>query len=378
MLIHRVNGMIKHGTKAALGKEENHMKKNTNKLIALLAAATLLFGVAGCKDAAGADNGAADAAGTEKETIGNRQQEENGATDLKTVKIAGISQGEYLSGIPGVAQQLGFFEEELAEVGYVPDFEGFQSGPAVNEAFASGDIDVALIGDLPALTAEGAGLQTRVFAAYGKQIQYGILAQPDDTFSSFKDIEGKRMVVPKGTVLQYFVEQVLTDNGVDISKVEFVNDTSIQTFLSKEVDFYPSVLYIVDAYEKEGYGKVVYSSVDAPQYCSTGLGFAKEAYIEENPEVIKAIYDALERTAEYVKEHPQEYYQMLSDASSGTFQPESFEAEYVNDSEFESLKPEITDQSIEWLKKLEKFAEDNQLITSEVDIDAWVYRVEEE
>lgn len=343
------------------------MRSIVKKVIGFILISTLIIGsTAGCGSKttgseADVENSSADSA-------------EN--TELKTVRIGGISQGDYLSGFVGVAQQLGFLEEAFNAAGYAVEVSGFQSGPAVNEAFASsGGIDIAVVGDLPAITAKGGGLDTRMIATIGGNIKYSILAHDDFEFTGFKDFEGKKIAVSTGTILEYFVESLLTDNGVDLSKVEFVNDASPQTFISGEVDFFPSVTYVNDTYEKEGYGKVIYTTFDEPQYNSIAIGYTSDKFINENPDAIKAIISALERTVDYVKENSEEYYQLLSDATSGTFKAESFAIEN-DDPTFENYKPNITEEDVEWLKGLKNFALDNGLITGDFDVDSWIYYVE--
>lgn len=355
------------------------MRRTLKKAAGLLLAGVLFgVGIAGC--GTGAANGA-DVSENEPEVSGAAATEEVSETSgdtagLKTVTIGGISQGDYLSGFVGITQQLGYFEEELNAVGYTAEFSGFQSGPAVNEAFASGAVDVAFMGDLPAITAKGGGLDSKVIVTTGGAIKYSILAHDDFEFTSFQDFEGKKIASATGTVIQYFIESYLTDNGVDISKVEFVNDLSLQTFLSGDVDFYPTVLYINDTYEREGYGKIIYNTLDDAKYNSIAVGYSSDEFINENPEAVKAVYNALQKAVEYVKENTEEYYQLLSDASSGTFKPESFAAENVNNTDFADYSPEVTEDNVKWLNELKEYALRNELIVEDFDIDSWIYHVE--
>lgn len=346
------------------------MKRTLKKATGLLLASILVsVGIAACGTGAATRKKTADVTENETKSSGD-------TAGLKKVRIAGISQGDNLSGFGGIAQQLGYFEEELNAVGYIAEFSGFQSGPSINEAFVSGAVDVAFMGDLPAITAKGGGMDSKVIATVGGPIQYSILAHNDFEFTSFKDFEGKKIGSVTGTIIQYFVESLLADHGVDISKVEFVNDMSIQTFLSGDVDFYPTVLYMNDTYEREGYGKVIYNTLDDAKYNSIGVGYTSEKFINENPDAVKAIYNALKKTVEYVRENTEDYYQLLSDASSGTFKPESFAAENVNNTDFADYSPEVTEDNVKWLNELKDYALDHGLIVEDFDVDSWIYHVE--
>lgn len=333
------------------------------KFISLLLAVTMLTtALVGCSNGTSSDS--------EKST------ENTNSGKLKPIVIGATSQGDYLAGSTGVGQQLGIFEDELAKAGYSVSFSGFQAGPAVNEAFVSGDIDVAILGDLPAITAQANGLNTQAFAV-SSILQYGILAQPDFEFTSFKDFEGKKIATYTGTIIQYFIENVLKDNGVDISKVEFVNDLSIQTFLSGDVDFFPNMLYTVREYEQQGYGKIIFDTLDNPQYATESISYASSDFIKENPDAIEAIYNAEKKIAEYARDNSEEYYQMLSDASSGTFSVESFKYQYPDTSKlFDDLAPEFSEDRLELLKDVKDYAANNGLLVKDFDFDSWIYKVE--
>lgn len=104
--------------------------KKLKTLSVILLSFTLVFGVIGCGNKSNADN----AGGTE------------GTKELKTVTIANPALDGTLTEAAGIAQREGYFEEELAKVGYKPDYQGFaQAGPAINEAFAAKSLDLSLI-----------------------------------------------------------------------------------------------------------------------------------------------------------------------------------------------------------------------------------------
>lgn len=353
----------------------------------VLAAAALLASAAGCgvqktKDSETAKTEAADTeskADTASTEAADAETAGGGTSDteeLQVVRIGGISQGDILNGSSGVAQKLGYFDEELEKIGYKSEIYGFQNGPAVNEAFASGSLDVAFMGDLPALVAKGKGVDSRIFTASGKETHYAILAQNDVEFNSLQDLEGKTVSVTIGTVLQYYFEQLLLDNGIDINKVNIVNDGTFATYESHDVDFLVTAFYYADAYEQQGKGKIVNDTLETPQYASQAFGYASSDYIAEHEDVIAAVYHALERVQEYDKENPQGYFEIFSESTGGTVPTSSLERSYVNDPEFESVNPAFTEECIDKLKALKDYALEGGLLAGDVDVDEWVYYVE--
>ncbi|MCM1062383.1 MAG: ABC transporter substrate-binding protein [Eubacterium sp.] len=294
---------------------------------------------------------------------------------LKNIVFGGISQGDYLTASQGIAQQLGFFEEELEKAGYSITFSGFQSGPAVNEAFESGDIDVANMGDIPSIIARANDPKCVAVSAQ-LNANYAILARNDFNFNSYKDFEGMNVGSVSGTVYQYIVETVLDKGGADISKVNIVNAASAQMIASGDVDIIPGTMYMCAEYEKQGIGKIIASFSDTPELSGVGITYASRKFVEENPDAIKAINNAYKRVYEFAKSKPEKYFQMLSDSTSNTFSSESFAKEYTDDSTFEGLLPYFDETKIHMLENMKQFALDKSIISSDFDLDDWLYIVE--
>ncbi|MDR0467426.1 MAG: hypothetical protein LBG67_01080, partial [Campylobacteraceae bacterium] len=66
-----------------------------------------------------------------------------------------------------VAKNLGFLEEELKNVGATYTWAQFKAGPLVNEAVASGNADVGIMADMPAILAKSSGQDIQIFSHLG-------------------------------------------------------------------------------------------------------------------------------------------------------------------------------------------------------------------
>ena len=76
----------------------------------------------------------------------------------------------YIMELGTFAYTQGYLEEELNAVGYTFDPYIFkQTGPEVNEALASGDLDGAIYGDLPAFTSKSNGMPEMARALCGRE-----------------------------------------------------------------------------------------------------------------------------------------------------------------------------------------------------------------
>ena len=135
------------------------MKKRMKSVVAIGIITALVFGIAGC------------GSGNEKKDVPDSTASSETQT-LKTVRIGAVGQNNVLSDAIGIADNQGFLKEELEKAGYEPEVTGFaQAGPAINEAFASEEIDMAIYGDLPATVAKSNGTDTTIFATHVKDVQ---------------------------------------------------------------------------------------------------------------------------------------------------------------------------------------------------------------
>ena len=155
--------------------------------------------------------------------------------ELKTVKIGATSATAQLSENALLAQNLGYFDDELKKVGYKAEYVGFaQAGPAVNEAFAAGEIDYAIYADFAAIAAKSNKIDIKVVGLANQQMNYALLATQKSGISSWKDIEGKKLIVPTGTMMVHPVRMSGTVIGASqtYEYFEMIQDR-ILTFVSE-------------------------------------------------------------------------------------------------------------------------------------------------
>jgi len=85
-----------------------------------------------------------------------------------------------------IAEEKGFYKSEGLDV----ELKGFGDGPVIQQAVASGDIDVAYIGAPPVYQWAARGLKAKVIA----KVNYGqaaLIARAEGPISSLSDIKGK-------------------------------------------------------------------------------------------------------------------------------------------------------------------------------------------
>src|ERR1700744_5607338 len=130
----------------------------------------------------------------------------------KIIRLAGPGNAEgkpFGTGTLGVLKVKGYLEEEFKGAGVAIDWQFPRgTGPAINEAFANGQLDFASYGGLPNIVGRGAGLRTKVIAGYGISPTY-LAARNGSGIDTIADLKGKKVSVSLGTILQLSLSEIL-------------------------------------------------------------------------------------------------------------------------------------------------------------------------
>ncbi|MDO4491497.1 MAG: aliphatic sulfonate ABC transporter substrate-binding protein [Lachnospiraceae bacterium] len=287
--------------------------------------------------------------------------------ELQTITIGASGTDGSASDAARIAQQLGYFEEELEEVGYKPEYIGFAgAGPALNEALGGDSLDIALYGDLPAITAKSNGIDIKVFASYCTNYPFAVLASEQSGIASVTDLKGKKIAVGFGTVPYEYLSKLLEKNGLSITDVEIVNtSTDGPTMIaSNQVDALVTADTAVRAYELQGLGKTLISSNDDEEISGLLVAVAKSQFLEEKRDAAVAVVRALDRAYEYAKADPDDTIDKLT---SDLYSRELVALTY-SDTGFEYFNPEVKDSVIKRIESTKQFMLDNKLIAKDIDV----------
>ena len=326
------------------------MKK---KILTLFLTGSVLFSIAGC---------------------GKNSTDETSA-EPKIVKIAATQSNGLLGELSGIAQEKKYIEEELEKINYKPEYVGFAgAGPAINEAFVAKNIDFANYGDLPAVVLKSKGIGVSVIAVSNPIINYSVVVQKDSDIKTISDLKGKKVIVPKGTVIQYYFEQLLKANNVNSNDVKPINAVADaqSVFASKEAD---AIAY-VDSFSRvlvqKDLGEILPASTteDHPDWTSQFIFAGRDEYMKENPEVAVALLKAHIRAKEFVDNNPDESFQIIS--KGGLPLDIVTEIYSTKGGKFENYNIEITDDSIKRLKDLNDFLLSQKLISTSAKIDEFI------
>ena len=197
----------------------------------------------------------------------------------------------------------GWLEEEFKKDGVKVEWYFFKgAGPAVNEAVTNRQLDFAMQGDLPALVARAAGLQTRLVAASGIRANIYIGVPPDSPIRSVQDLRGKRVSIFKGTNMHLPAIRLLADHGLSERDVRILNlDTGgyLAALATKDLDAAIGAMDILRLRDK-GAVRIIYSSKGGnPIYTRQSHVLVTEDFAAKYPAATQRVVNAIVRTARW-------------------------------------------------------------------------------
>lgn len=232
-----------------------------------------------------------------------------------------------------VAQKEKLFEKYDIQ----PEYTKFTAGPPMFAAFNSGSIDVAYMGNPPAVIAMSENLPVSIIAVeVDSSIGEGLVVNPKSGIKKLEDLKGKKISVLRGSSAEYGMMQGLKQAGLtpdDLTIVDLDITTIIPAFQKGDVDgvwvWEPWVSKLVTAG-----GEVIARDKDVGVGAS-GVWMAHNDWIEKNPEAVQAFLKGLSDANEIIYSDQDKSVKILQEALA----LEKQEAESVlNNCEFPTLE----------------------------------------
>ena len=183
------------------------------------------------------------------------------ATMPETISITYVKAPFNLQNI--VMKERGMLEDAFKADGVKINWRVINSGAVQGQAMASGDLDFsAVMNTASVLMAAGAGNPIGIATGVGHPEKvFAIIGKPGTNYS-IRDLKGRKVVGPKGTVLHQLLVAALVKEGMSISDVDFVikaNEAGAKTITTCEGLVTPNLVMAVrrafaeqypEAYEK--------------------------------------------------------------------------------------------------------------------------------
>lgn len=140
-----------------------------------------------------------------------------------------------------VADQLHALKSSLDVAGegqstdYKIEWANFIGGPPIIAAQTGGSIDVGWMAETPLIFAQAAGSPVKVVAvsqsAKAGGSAYALVVKPNSLIRTAADLKGKSVTFMKGTVLHYFIANLLEKQGLSLKDIKQVQATGFGTGL---------------------------------------------------------------------------------------------------------------------------------------------------
>jgi ABC-type nitrate/sulfonate/bicarbonate transport system substrate-binding protein len=215
-----------------------------------------------------------------------------------------------------VARDKGFFVEEgFAKV----DVQAVSAIPTIYPRFVTGEVQVYSSAEPPTLTLSGGGVPVKVVAIYSDMTGlHGVLAGPQ--IKTAKDLEGKKVALQKGTVMELLFQNFCRTYGCDVSKVQVISmpapesaaalvDGSVdavvswQPFLGRALDTGKGLHFLF-------YDKTSFMPGTDGEHKKLHVAWAildvAPAFLTKNPGTIDALLRALDKSVNFIKSNPDE------------------------------------------------------------------------
>lgn len=269
-----------------------------------------------------------------------------------------------------IVEEKGWLEEALAEAGYdiKVTYTEFESGPPENEAFATGQQDIGVMGNVPAISGIAAGQKRDIIGiAYNGEKTLGILVQNNSDITTVDGLAGKKIGIVIGSIAQDYLNAMLVNAGITMEDVELINlgvSELESALLTGQVDavamWNPEKLKIC----ADNAGILLADGTGV--YAGENVIVANQEYIAQNPEIVKIFMEQYRRGVEELRSDPEGYAEKYS-AVTGL--PKELLIQTWEDSNF---PVKLTSEDQLELEKTAEFLYEKGLINTKVDIEDYL------
>ena len=296
-------------------------------------------------------------------------------TPPAVIHLGGVGSGygkPFGTGLFGVAQARHTIEEELGEQTKVEWLYFTGTGPAINEALASGQLDFANYGSLPSIIARANGLPTRFIMSGGSTNIYG-MARAGLPINAIADLKGRRVTLQKATILHWSLLAALHDAGLsehDVTIVDLKTADQIAAITAGSVDAIfgtASLLPLRDSGTLHAFYDTSSGSLAAAGPSGT---FVTEAFAAQYPETTEKVVVGLVKAAHWLALPENRAAALATWAQTGV--PEqAFEEDSAGRPLKDQQSPLLDAFVHAQYKSGADFARREKLVRHDFDVDAW-------
>jgi len=176
------------------------------------------------------------------------------------------------------------------------------AGPAVNEAIANNQLDLAYQGDLPSIIGRANGLKTKIVFGGRSHGPIYLAVLPDSNIKGVDDLKGRKVAFQRGTNVELAVAKVLaahglTERDLKVITMDFVQAQAALASRDIEASFGESdLLELAD----KGVARIAYTTKgDNPAFGRQAHVLVTEAFADQHPDVTGRVVRAFVKAAHW-------------------------------------------------------------------------------
>ena len=210
-----------------------------------------------------------------------------------------------------IAKEKKWFEAAFRADGIGFEYTTFQTLPPINEALATGNVDIVFEAEVPVIIGRAAGIDVR-FGSMICTLTSEMAVPSDSTVASLSELQGKKIAVLAGSGVHYGLAQNLEQTGLSRESVEIVDmippDAKV-AFETGTVDAWAIWPPWIEQELVAGLGRVL-PDVKVPVQVVMAV---RGQFADEQPESVAKIIGVLDRAKAWLAENPAEAQQVVSD-----------------------------------------------------------------
>jgi ABC-type nitrate/sulfonate/bicarbonate transport system substrate-binding protein len=272
-------------------------------------------------------------------------------------------------GVIGYALADAGAQDLLAGYGFhYSEFAAFNNGPPAAQALASGSLQLAAIGDAPAVLSRAAGQTNRALTVLSSPGGTWIAAR-DGGPTSIEDLAGTKVGVQFGSNFDRYLRTALDDAGLtdDVQLVNLLVADGYGALTSGAIDAYSAPATTVGLWVTNGGVQVIDKAEEShPDYTSAMVTLVNDDFLTANPELQDAWWALTRLGLDKIQADPDAYYQWTADTLG-------YPVDVVEETTV-LIDPEepVSDEDVAGLEETQDFLVDQQLAASPFEVSSWV------
>jgi sulfonate transport system substrate-binding protein len=288
------------------------------------------------------------------------------------VKEIGVTYVKSPLNVPAIVEmKLGLFEKEFGPDGITVTHPDLNAGPKQTQAIAAGSVQFAnCLGNTSALLAAVEGVDLKIIGIFSRAPEAFTIIAKAPGIASVRDLKGKKVVGPKGTLLHQLLIAALAKEGLKAADVEFLSMglmEGVTAMLAGSADAALAAGAAVPKAQEQG-ARILATGkglLDASTVIAVGGQFLKE-----HPDLVARFMKVHKGALAFMKENEREALRLTAEETGLT--PEAVSAMYPLYDFDVTIRPSDIDD----LRKTQEFLIENGMMEKRVDIDSLVVSID--